>query len=118
MTYGGRRPSNKAIKRRSRRQELALAEATGARVQKGSGALPHLKGDVHYKGEFKAECKQTRRKSFSVTRATLDKIRSECSFDEVPVLDIEFLSPVGKTEERFIVLPYNVWVELMNRGKK
>ncbi len=116
MTYGGRRPSAKAIKRRSRRQELELAESTGARVQKGSGSLPHLKGDVHYKGRFRAECKQTRLKSFSVTRSILDKIRSECSFDEIPVLDVEFLSPVGKTEERFIVIPYNVWLELQKKG--
>ena len=112
MTYGGRRPSAKAIKRRSRRQELQLADDTGARVQKGSGSIPHLKGDVRFKGKFRAECKQTRLKSFSVTRAILDKIRSECAFDEVPVLDVEFLSPVGKTEERFIVIPYNVWTEL------
>lgn len=112
MTYGGRRPSAKAIRRRSRRQEQELAEGTGARVQKGSGSIRHLKGDVRFKGKFRAECKQTRLKSFSVTRAILDKIRSECSFDEVPVLDVEFLSPVGKTEERFIVIPYNVWLEL------
>lgn len=112
MTYGGRRPSNKAIKRRSRRQELELAEATGGRTQKGSGALPHLKGDVRFKGKFRAECKQTRLKSFSVTRSVLDKIRSECAFDEVPVLDVEFLNPAGKTEERYIVIPYNVWLEL------
>lgn len=91
---------------------MELAEGTGARVQKGSGSIPHLKGDVRFKGKFRAECKQTRLKSFSVTRAVLDKIRSECSFDEVPVLDVEFLSPVGKTEERFIVIPYNVWLEL------
>jgi hypothetical protein len=71
-----------------------------------------MKGDVRFKGKFRAECKQTRLKSFSVTRAVLDKIRSECSFDEVPVLDVEFLSPVGRTEERFIVIPYNVWLEL------
>lgn len=112
MTYEGRRPSAKTIRRRSRRQELELAEGTGAKVQKGSGSIPHLKGDVRFKGKFRAECKQTRLKSFSVTRATLDKIRSECSFDEVPVLDVEFLSPVGKTEERYIVIPYNVWLEL------
>lgn len=112
MSYEGRRPSNKAIKRRSRRQELELAEGTGARVQKGSGSLAWAKGDVRHKGKFRAECKQTRLKSFSVTRAILDKIRSECSFDEVPVLDVEFLSPVGKTEERYVVIPYNVWLEL------
>lgn len=71
-----------------------------------------MKGDVLFKGKFRAECKQTRQKSFSVTRAVLDKIRSECSFDEVPVLDVEFLNPAGRTEERFIVIPYNVWLEL------
>ena len=111
MSFPNRRPSNKTIRRRSRRQELELADATGARVQKGSGSLPWAKGDVRHKGKFRAECKQTRAKSFVVTRATLDKIRSECNFDETPVLDIVFLGAGGKTVERFVVIPYSAWVD-------
>lgn len=112
MNHPFRRPSNKAIKRRSRRQELQLAEATGAKAQRGSGSVLWAKGDVRYKGKFRAECKQTRRRSFTVTRATLDKIRSECDFGEVPILDVEFIGPGGKTDERYVVLPYNVWLDL------
>ncbi len=111
MEHPRRRPSNKAIKRRSRRQELELAEATGGRTQKGSGSLPWAKGDVRHRGKFRAECKQTRAKSFVVTRATLNKIRSECGFGEVPVLDVAFLGPGDRTEERFIIIPYSVWLE-------
>ena len=111
MNFPNRRPSNKAIRRRSKRQELELATDTGGRVQKGSGSLPWLKGDVRHKGKFRAECKQTRARSFSVTRDTLNKIRSECNFDETPVLDVVFLGPGGKTEERFVVIPYSVWVD-------
>lgn len=105
-----RRPSNKGIRRRSRRQELQLAEEAGGRTQKGSGSLPWAKGDVRRKGKFRAECKQTRSRSFTVTRTILNKIRSECDFDEVPVLDVEFLGPGGRTEERYVVIPYEDWL--------
>lgn len=111
MSYPQRRLPNKEIRRRSRRQELQLAEEAGAKVQKASGSLPWAKGDVRKKGKFRAECKQTRAQSFTVTRATLNKIRSECSFDEVPILDVEFIGRAGVTDERFVVIPYNVWVD-------
>jgi hypothetical protein len=115
MDRPNRRPSNKAIRRRSRRQELELAQDTGGRVQKGSGSLPWAKGDVVHKGRFRAECKQTRARSFVVTRSILDKIRSESAFDETPLLDIVFLGPGGKTEDRFVVMPYSAWL-LLQKG--
>ena len=108
--------SAKANRRRAMRQEATLAEDTGGRTQRGSGSLPWAKGDVRKKGEFRAECKFTRSKSFSVTRAILDKIRSECSFDETPVLDISFVSGTGKTEDRWIAIPYEEWLRLRKDG--
>lgn len=100
----------RANRRRSRRQESGLASDTGGTVQRGSGALPWARGDVRKTGEFRAECKFTRRKSFSVTREILDKIRSECSFDEIPVLDVSFVNPEGRTDERYVVVPYDTWL--------
>lgn len=105
----------KANKRRSKRQEQRLATDTGGKVQKGSGSLPWAKGDVHKKGTFKAECKFTRNKSFSVSRAILDKIRSECGYDETPVLDITFVDTHGRTEDHWVAIPYEVWLAQQNK---
>lgn len=108
-------PSAKANRRRSRRQESQLANDTGGRVQRGSGSLPWAKGDVHKKGFFKAECKFTRKKSFSVTREILDKIRSECEFNETPVLDVTFVDANGKTDDHWICIPYEVWLRYQGK---
>lgn len=91
------------------RQEHELAGATGARQQKGSGCLPGLKGDVRKKGVFRAECKYTRNKSYRLTKEELIKIRGECYVGETPVLDIAFLDQYGRTDERWVVIPYDVW---------
>lgn len=107
--------SSKENRRRSRRQELELASATGGRQQKGSGCLPWAKGDVRKKGNFRAECKFTRHASFSITRAILDKIRSECDYNETPVLDITFAEATGRTADRWVVVPYDVWLRLQNK---
>lgn len=104
--------SAKANKRRAQRQEEELAIDTGGSRQRGSGSLPWAKGDVRKKGSFRAECKFTRAKSYAVTRGTLDKIRSECEYDEYPVLDVSFLDGAGRTDERYIVVPYAVWLRL------
>lgn len=108
--YSGTKPSSpKRTKRRSQRQEKELAAATGGRAQKGSGALPHAKGDVRVRGDFRGECKFTKARSYRLTRETLDKIRSECSYDETPIVDVAFVSPEGRTEDRWVAMPYDVW---------
>ncbi len=103
--------SGKNTKRLSKRQEMALAGDTDSLVQKGSGSLPWAKGDVRKRGRFRAECKFTRAKSYTLTIATLDKIRSECAMDETPVLDVTFLNKDGRTDEHWIMIPYDVWLE-------
>ena len=109
--------AHKKIKRLSRRQELGLATDTDSQAQKGSGALPWAKGDVRKRGAFRAECKFTRSKSYSVTRATLDKIRSECSVNETPLLDLQFLDKHGAVDERWVLIPYSVWLEQQQQQK-
>jgi hypothetical protein len=101
---------HKKIKRLSRRQELGLADDTDSRVQKGSGSMPWAKGDVRKRGVFRAECKFTRAKSYSVTRVTLDKIRSECETGETPLLDLQFLDQFGASADRWVMIPYDVWL--------
>jgi hypothetical protein len=76
--------SAKNTRRLSRRQELKLANDTDAKQQKGSGALPWAKGD---------------------------KIRSECAFDETPVLDVTFHNKDGRTDEHWVMIPYDDWLK-------
>lgn len=109
----GRRTPDKRIRRRSQRQERKLAEDSGGRVQKGSGCLPWAKGDVRKRGVFRGESKFTTAQSFSLKRALLDKIRSECEGQEYPLLDIEFINKgTQRSEDRWVAVPYEVWVEL------
>jgi hypothetical protein len=102
----------KKQRRRAMRQERELAEATGGRVQAGSGAVPGNKGDVRLRGKFRAECKYTKTKSYRVTRQDLDKITSEASFGEVPIFDITFVGSSGMTEDRWVLLPHADWLRL------
>lgn len=108
----------KKIKRLSRRQEIGLAGDTGSRVQKGSGSLPWAKSDVRKRGVFRAECKFTRSRSYSVTRETLDKIRSECETGETPLLDLQFLDKLGAPVDRWVMVPYDVWLQTQEDLKK
>jgi len=96
------------------RQERELAEDTGAIQHRGSGAVSGYKGDVRKRGKFRAECKFTKAKSFTVKREDLDKIYSESSFGEVPVMDIAFLDQNGRTEERWVLLPYSEFTRLFD----
>lgn len=100
----------KQNKRRSQRQEAKLAEETGGKAQKGSGCLPWAKGDVRKKGSFRAECKFTKKRSFSLSREILDKIRGECEFNETPVLDVTFVDDQGRTEDHWVCVPYEMWL--------
>jgi len=107
-----RQLSAKATRRRSQRQARELAEDTGGSTQRGSGCLQWAKSDVtKVFGRFRAECKFTRARSFSITRAILDKIRGECDFNEIPMLDVSFVAPTGRTEERWVCIPYEAWLK-------
>jgi len=109
--------SAKATRRRSQRQERELAEDTGGSTQRGSGCLPWAKSDVtKVFGKFRAECKFTRAKSFSITKAIIDKIRGECDFNEIPMIDVTFVTPEGRTDERWVCLPYEVWKKYNSQG--
>lgn len=107
--------SSKNTRRLSKRQELNLANDTQGKQQRGSGALPWAKGDVRKRGSFRAECKFTRAKSYVLKTETLDKIRSEASFDETPILDITFLNKDGRTDEHWVVIPYDTWLAFQNK---
>lgn len=106
---GGRRPPSKRDKRIAQRQERGLAEDTGGRRQPASGALPGAKGDVRKRGVYRGESKFTRNKSFPLTRQLLDKISGECGHGEYPVLDVNFVDANGRSQDRWVCLPYDTW---------
>ena len=95
------------MKKRSKTQERVSAKRDGARVQPGSGAMDHAKGDVRLRGIYRKECKVTTRSSFSVTRHTLDKITKEATGGEAPVLEVEFQEVFPR--DRLYVVPEWVW---------
>lgn len=102
----------KTNKKASIRQENKLAEAIGGRRQKGSGNTPFAKGDVWKEGELRGEAKQTKAKSYRVTRAELDKIRQECAYGEEPFLALWFCSHSWKPEDKWVLVPEEVWRKL------
>lgn len=109
------RPPSKRDKRRARRQELELAEETGGRTQPASGAMARAKGDVRKRGVYRGESKFTRSKAFLISRRVLDKISSECQGTEYPVVDICFLDETGRTEDRWVTLPFDTWKKLLEQ---
>ena len=114
-----RSPPTKKDKRKSRKQELRIAEDIGGRRQPGSGNQAHAKGDVRKKGEFRIEAKFTRAKQFTLKREELDKINGECSYGEKPVFQIDFISSVtDKVDDSWVAIPYDDWKELIDAASK
>lgn len=103
----------KTLRRRSQKAEVALAKDNGGRVQKGSGALTGLKGDVRVRGKFRIEHKFTQHKSYTLTKSDLDKILGECEGREDPVFVVEFVEPKTlRTTEKFYVIRDSLWSRL------
>jgi hypothetical protein len=114
VEIGGR---NKTIQqRRSQDQEHRASKRDGARIQPASGAMDHAKGDLRIRGLYLKECKCTTRESFAIRRDVLDKVGSEASMGEVPVLEIEFQETFPK--KRFYVLPEWAFEEYMEMKRK
>lgn len=107
--------SARQTRKLSRRQEAGLAEDTGGTVQKGSGALWYLKGDVRVRGQLRIEAKFTRTPSYRITTGVLQKIREECAPGERPVLAIDFLNPsTNHPDEQWVAIPRDLFLELLN----
>jgi hypothetical protein len=108
----GRRPPSRRIRKRTDKEEQELADLSGGRRQKGSGAVPYLKGDFHRKGVYRGESKSVFGKSPSWTLDELTKIRGEASFGEVPVLVTTFMDKhTHAVKERWATIPFENWQE-------
>lgn len=109
----------KRIKRASAAQELEIANGLeGGRRQPASGALLGHKGDVRVRDKFRIEAKFTTSKSYNVKRADLLKIRSECDGFERPVFVVDFKDQNFRTEDRWVLIPYQDWEKLTDATSK
>lgn len=108
----GRHPPSRRIRKRTDREEQELADLSGGKRQKGSGAVPYLKGDFHRKGVYRGESKSVFSKSPSWTLDELTKIRSEAAYGEVPVLVTTFMDKATHAvKERWATIPFENWQE-------
>lgn len=111
----GPRPPSRAVKLRSKKRELRIAEDLGGRRQKASGALPWAKGDVRVRGRWRIDDKMTESLGFTVTRGLLTKVRSECGQGEKMAIVIGFHNKLNKKQEdQVVVIDYETFKELVN----
>jgi hypothetical protein len=97
------------------RQEKQAAKRLGATQVPRSGA-GDVKGDVRKMRVMRLECKSTSAKSFTVTRSMIEKIESAAlASGELPAMEIEFLSPTGRSEGKVALVPVYV-LEMMGLG--
>lgn len=112
---GGRQAPTKAMKKLSLKQERRNAELIGGRTQPGSGSSNRAKGDVRKLGEYRGESKFTFAKSYSLEKATLEKIASECGDGEKPLLFLDFKDKdTSKTKGSFVVMFEADFEEMLN----
>ena len=99
------------------KQEIEIAEALGARIQKASGALAGSKGDGRRKGVLRFEAKYTMNDSYPLRLDDLDKIASECHGAERPLLVLDFKDKAtGRLRDRFVVLRFDHAKEMIDVG--
>lgn len=104
-------------KTESHKHEEHVAKAFRGRRQPNSGATPFRKGDVESK-EFLVECKETAKKSISVTTKWLDKISKQAMLvGREPSLTLRFSSaPLGSRD--WVLVPERVFKELKDGNSR
>lgn len=109
------KPPDRRKRRLSRKQEQQIMADIGGRTQSASGARNGYKGDGRLYDRIRMEAKYTFSKRFALDKQILSKIRSECAGKETPALVIDFKDKsTGLTKDRWVVVPYEVWVENVN----
>lgn len=115
----GRKKSLRAQKKRSREQELEIAEELGGQMQRASGALSGSKGDIRKKGVVRVEAKYTEAGSYSLRLEELHKISSECHGTEKPVFVVDFVEKLTKRlVDRYAVVHFDDLKEWMDAAHK
>lgn len=100
----------------SKKQETAVSQAVGGKVQKNSGATAFDKGDVIVSGKngFLLECKTktSASESISIKKEWFDKNKQECLLTGTPHQAIVF--NFGPDEENHYIIDEYLFLELLN----
>jgi hypothetical protein len=100
----------------SKKQETAVSQAVGGKVQKNSGATAFDKGDVIVSGKngFLLECKTktSASESISIKKEWFDKNRQECLLTGTPHQAVVF--NFGPGEENHYIIDEYLFLELLN----
>ena len=100
----------------SKAQEKKVAKEIGGRVVAGSGASMYSKGDVENR-DILVECKTTARPNITVKGEWLEKIYMEAlDKRKTPALSIELRGKTGIAPQDWVLIPLNVFSELVERG--
>lgn len=105
-------------KRKSVLQERRIADDIGGRVQPGSGAPEHYKGDAISPGDLRVEAKTTSKKQYALKVSELDKIRNEAlnGGEEDWAMQIEFQGQF--TNRTVAVIDWHRFLELKRAYKE
>jgi hypothetical protein len=103
-------------KRKSQLQERRAAADLGGRVQPGSGAPQHYKGDVRVAKDVRVECKTTSKESYQLKVHELEKIKGEAFMggDDGWAMQIEFQTMTGN--KKFAVIDWQTFLDLREAG--
>ena len=100
---------------RSRKQEDETAARLGGRKIPASGSR-FRKADAELPDIARIECKATSAKSFRVTKEMIRTVEEAGMLEgQVPVIDIEFLDNVGKTEYAACVMKRTDLIYILRR---
>lgn len=108
-----KRMTKKRQRKLAQKQEQRVAAGVGGQATSSSGTSGD-KGDGRVYGRYRIENKYTRAKSYRVTRADLQKIRSECVYPEQPAFQVDFRHPTTqRVEESWVLIPEQEWRRLV-----
>jgi hypothetical protein len=102
-------------RKRSQRQEKAVAGLLLGRTVPASGAVRHGGYDVRKQGELTIECKYTSKKSYSLKLTDLQKVKAAALRNgaEKPLMMIKFVDVMhGRTIEEVVVMSQSYFEEL------
>lgn len=106
--------SAKTVRTRSSKQERKRIEAIGGRAHVGSGAFVGHKSDGST-DRWRMENKFTTTSSYRVTLDDLNKLRSECTYSQSPVFNVDFQDKsTGKTKDSWVLIPSKEFERLVN----
>jgi hypothetical protein len=99
-------------RKKSKKQELSLADMVGGKVQPASGAKWYRKGDVRQEG-FLYENKTTSHGSFSISLSLWEEIKKKAMMTEAKTPGLQLDLANGTV--RLMVIDLNDWVEIIKR---